>query len=122
MCVDIALGLSLGYFRIDVKGKRFPLKATMGSLLHQITDITIINPITTWRMRWTEPFTARLLVLRDCEPSLSWFSSLMICRCTFEYAANSSFIEIDFCSALSFKTADNKFRSSLDGLAKHAAI
>lgn len=122
MWVDIALGTSLGYLKIDERGKRSPLKATIGSRLNQITDETINNPMTNWRIMLTELLIFKLLVNLASELSFSSLSSLLILLCNFEYTANSSFIDIFCCSAFNFTNSDNIFRSSLEGLAKHTAI
>lgn len=120
--VDIALGISLGYLSIVARGNRSPLNATIGSRLNQITEIIITNAITAWSTICTDPFIAKVLLILFWELSFSSVSSLYIFRCILEYAANSSFMEIPFCTALSFRISAQIDLSSLEGLVKHAVI
>lgn len=120
--VDIAFGTSLGYLNMEVRGKRSPFKVTIGSRRNQITDKTITKANTTCKTTLTVLLMAKLLFNLACELSFSSPSSLLILLCNFEYTANSSFIDIFCCSAFSLTNSDNIFRSSFEGLAKHAAI
>lgn len=119
--VVTALGISHGNLRNLVNGNRFPFNRTRGSCLYKNIDTIIVNVITAWSIMCTEPFTATFLVNRSCEFSFNWDSSLLILRCSLEYCANSSFIEIFFWSAFSFSNSAHTLRSLFEGLLKHAA-